>query len=123
MFEKNFLIECAEQLQINESRLYIDNDNIESNVYSNNSGNFNVDVLEVALGKKNFTLSRLIGKIEVLPVGMFILCNGAHWYAFRRFLANGPLWNLDSLLSEPEIINDVINLSEGRISIFVINFY
>lgn len=46
MFEKNFLIECADQLQINESRLYIDNDNIESNVYSNISGNFKVDMLD-----------------------------------------------------------------------------
>ena len=121
MFDKNFLISCAKLLQIKESNLYFDIDDVQNNVYSDDSGNFNIDVLEVALGKKNFSLIRFMLKDELIPVGMYILCTGTHWFAFRRFMEDGPLWKLDSLQPEPQAINDLLSLRENKISIFKIN--
>ena len=52
---------------------------------------------------------------------MYILCTGTHWFAFRRFMEDGPLWKLDSLQPEPQAINDLLSLRENKISIFKIN--
>ena len=40
-----------------------------------------------------------------IQIGAFIICNGFHWFAVSRFIENGDLWDPDSLLNQPEIID------------------
>ena len=121
LFDKNYLVASAKLLQIKESRLYHDETENQNNAYFDEFGNLNVDVLEVALRKKNVTLNRFSLNDEIIPVGMYILCTGNHWFAFRKFLENGPIWNLDSLLPEPRVIKDLTKLKDHRMSIFLIS--
>lgn len=93
-FTSNFLIQIAKNLQIKEEQLYYDLSNVDKNIYSNSFGNFNSEVLVTALEKKNFEVKRYN---EVINTGLYIVCNGYHWFAIRKFYDSGPIWDLDSL--------------------------
>jgi hypothetical protein len=108
LFKRNDLVSIANQLQISEENL---NENqIDKNIYGDEEGNFNVDVLFMALKSKKINLKRFFLKeIECsfeFPSGMFIICNGTHWFALRKFFSGGPIWNLDSLLDRPVIFTE-----------------
>jgi len=107
LFKRNELVSIANRLQISEESL---NENqVDKNIYGNESGNFSVDVLFMALKSKKIDLKRfLIKEIECLfefPTGMYVICNGTHWFALRKFFSSGPIWNLDSLLDRPIILS------------------
>ncbi len=125
LFTKSELTYNAQQLEIQEKQLYYNKE--MENIYYDDVGNFNTDVLELSLRKKSFSLTRFreTSLFSNMPVGMYIICNGFHWFAIRKFIEEGPMWNLDSLLEEATIFESAglkKVLNETRDNIFIINF-
>jgi hypothetical protein len=94
----------ADFLQIEEEKLYEDAD---QNIYQNEFGNFNSEVISYVLERKGFTVERISYESfsNQIQIGAFIICNGFHWFAVRKFIENGDMCDLDSLLNQPEIID------------------
>jgi hypothetical protein len=78
----------ADFLQIEEEKLF---------------GNFNSEVISYVLERiERISYESFSNQIQI---GAFIICNGFHWFAVRKFIENGDMWDLDSLLNQPEIID------------------
>ena len=96
MFNKNELINCANELRSRESHLG------NPVAHYNNYGNFDNEVIEAALKSKGFgvinveiDLDNFINNGEAF---MFIITLSGHHYSARRFNHNGDIWIFDSQL-------------------------
>ena len=84
-------------------------DTAEGNIYSNEYGDFNADVVTIALERNGFIVKRInwsnLKNLETLETGIYLICTGYHWFALRKFFDAGPLWN--PTLIEPEILGNI----------------
>ena len=82
----------------------------QTSEYFSAFGDYHVDVIIRALGTCDVTLQKLIS-IDLPPfdVSAYVIQIAEHWLALR--LVNNVWWNLNSLLSNPEVIEN-FNLAE-----------
>lgn len=104
---KTELFTSAINLKIELDKLLFQENLDNENPYYNEYGNFNLDVLEISLKRRGIVLKRVFfNSMTDIPIGMFICCNGYHWFSIRKFDFDLPIWRIDSLLNEPVIIKN-----------------
>lgn len=125
LFNKDELNKIAYILDALENNLY---DNPDRNADS--QGNYNITVLKIALESQNYLVNEVTCDLHKLKnskeKGMFLITVGHHHYATRKFVRDGPIFVLNSLMSMPYVDNAVwekIELSIGSTNYVATNIY
>lgn len=106
-FCRDYLNTIVEELNANERELLENTNDSQGN--GGNYGNYNITVLQVALERQNYFVNEVTCNLQVLKnskeKGMFLITQGEHHYAARRFVKNGPIIVFDSLRNMPYVDN------------------
>lgn len=91
------------------------------NEYYNSTGNFNISVIEQAIINKGMQLVTMIASdnwlnTSQLPVGIYIIGTGTHWFTIIKFQTNELAWNLDSLIQIPEQITNLATIIKNDVT-------
>lgn len=104
IFTKEDLDKTARHLDKEERSLY----NVRDR-NSDQSGNYNITVLRMALERRNYIVNEVTTVMDELIAsddpGMFLITTNNHHYAVRRFAQGEPLYVFDSLLTKPLVEN------------------